>query len=482
MEIDLNEKEKQNLTEDEQEIARARKLELLILPILRRNMKFFYAGGNLQDKAKAYREQIDINEIEQALQNKEKNIAIVCKPLCEAVSKILSENGLKAETVSCDTDMFKHTDVLITTGSGKKYIINYLEDMENIQSGMRTPDFASKAYYERRYAKFEDGITTDGKDINGIDFLTPEQLYKIDSNLGYTKGSIYMDDIISIIKTEFSEFRPIIAEYEFYNKKSEVETLEEQEKLKKDIISKYSNITPDEELELKIDWIFDSFNHKTDIKGHADFVMYYSRLILKEVLSEEEYKKITRYDCFANPDNVPEDSKLQEILDYDNPDYKMKSRFCMLEVGDKMYAFSTKENSYIKFDKSELGEMQQYANISKSEKPSDLMIYLCDRGNALPLVFHPLGSKILNERAELIDKNLSSTERRNAIKDLSDNIKTTDEPITSILIPYPNGDKKYIYINSNDEFVVKSKNKETIYHYNEIDDTFTEEVFDGEER
>lgn len=103
------------------------------------------------------------------------------------VAKILNENGINAQTVSCDTDMFRHTDVLLTTKTGKQIIINYLEDIENIQAGMKTPDFASHSYYERRYKKFEGGLTTDGKDISNITFLSENQMNKIDTNLGYKK-------------------------------------------------------------------------------------------------------------------------------------------------------------------------------------------------------------------------------------------------------------------------------------------------------
>ena len=212
-----------------------------------------------------------------------------------------------------------------------------------------------------------------------------------------------------------------------------------------------------------------------DIKGHAEFVMYYSRLLLKEVLTEEEYKKITRYDCFVNSKNIKKIDSIEEIFDFDNPDNKKRSRFCILEMGEKIYVFSTKSNSYVKLDKSQMEDISKYANISKTEKPSDLMLYLCDRGNALPLVFHPLGSKMLNERDELIEKNLTVEERKKAVEDLSKQIKTTDIPVTSIVIPYPNGEYKYMYINSEDEFVVKTRNKETIYHYNEEKDSFDEE-------
>ncbi len=481
IELKLDKDEMKNLTEDEIEIAKARKLEILILPILRRNLDFFYAGGNLKGKAKAYRQPLDKETVEQAVESKSNNIPTVCKPLCEMVAQILKDNGINADTVSCDTDIFKHTDVLITTKSGKKYIINYLEDIESIQSGMRTPDFASQQYYERRYKKFENGLTTDGKSLEGIDFLSSEQLKKIDGNLGYTKHNMYMNDVIEQIKKEFLNFRSVMSENEWISKEAELErnnnvTIEEKEKIKKEIFDRYNNMTESEVLEAKLDWIFNYFNGRMDLKGHADFVMYYSRLLLKEVLTDDEYRKITRYDGFVNTNNIPEDSKIKDVLDFDNADNINKSRFCVLEVEDNIYVFSTKPNSYVKLDKSELEKLSKYANISKSEKPSDLVLHLCDRGNALPLVFHPLGSKLLNERADLIDENLTEEERKKAIEDLSKQIKTTDEPVTSILIPYPNGEEKYIYINPDDEFVLKEKNKETIYHYNEETDSFEEEV------
>lgn len=485
--LNLNEKEKENLTEDEIELAMARKLEILILPILRRNMDFFYAGGNLKGKANAYKNPMNKTKIEQALNKKEENIPTVCKPLCNMVAEILQDNGINAETVSCDTDMFKHTDVLITTKNGKKYIINYLEDMEYIQTEMKTPDFASKNYYEKRYEKFENGLTTDGKSLEGISFVNEEELSKIDSNLGYKKQQVYMNDIIQKIKNEFLNFREIMAENEWATQKLKLEqredtTKELEERIKTETYEKYKNMTDDEVLEAKMDWIFNYFNHRDNIKGHADFVMYYSRLLLKEVLREEEYDKITRYDCTVKNKDIPENSKIKNTLDFENPDNKTKNRFCMLKVGEKMYAFSTKPNTYAKLNKEEVKELASYVNISKSEKPSDLTKYLQDRGNALPLVFHPLGSKLLNERAELIDKSLTAEERKNAIQELSNNIKTTDEPITSILIPYPNGENKYIYINQNDEFVIRTNKKETIYHYNEENDSFETEDIELDER
>lgn len=479
--LELTEKEKQGLTEEEIEIAMARKLEILILPHLRRNIKFFYAGGDLKGKAQAYREIQNEEDLENAL-NSNESLSTVCKPLCIMVAEILKDNGIDAKTVSCDTDMFRHTDVLITTKSGKKYIINYLEDMEMIQTGMSTPDFAGRKYYERRYKKFEGTVTTDGKSLEGIDFISEDTLDKIDGNLGYKRYGMYMDVVIEQIRNELKDYRQVMAENNTLLQQLELKdagkTLseEELEAIRRQEQQKYDEMTDDEILEQKLDWIFSYFNDRGDIKGHTDFVMYYSRLLLKAVLSDEEYNKLTRYDCFAYLDKVPDDSEISDILDYDNQEDKNKNRFCMIKLNGTYYAFSTKPNSYKKLSEEEIKEIEKYSIISKSDRPSDLMLFLCDRGNALPLVFHPLGAKILNERAELIDENLSEEQRREAVKKLSDSIKTTDEPVTSILIPYPDGSEKYIYINENDEFVVETSDKKTIYHYREQDDNFEEEI------
>ena len=389
------------------------------------------------------------------------------------VVEILKENGINAETVSCDTDMFKHVDVLLTTRSGKKYIINYLEDIENIQTGMKTPDFASKAYYERRYKKFENSFTTDNKSLKEISFIDQDKLSQIDEKLGYKQCGLYMDDVIEQVKKEFKNFRIIMAENEYLTE----EMKQGEKKKKSEIYEKWQNMTDDEILEKKLDWLFNYFNERMDLTGHTDFVMYYSRLLLKQVLTPEEYKNITRYDCFLYNEDIPEQCKILNILDFKNAENKSKIRFCLLEIPDKAYAFSTKPNEYQKLTKEEMEEVKKYAVISKTERPSDLILKLCDRGNALPLIFHPLGSKILNERADLIDNTLSREAREKELEKLANSIETTDGEITSITIPYPDGEKIYIYIDKNYEFVVQSKKTKdkTIYHYDEETDSFIQE-------
>ena len=481
--LDLSAEESKLLTNDEIEITKARKLEFLILPHLRRNINFFYAGANIPKKAKAYSQPVNEKELTDAISGKTSSLPVVCKPLCFMVAQILRENGLNAEPVSCDTDMFKHTDVLLTTSSGKKYIINYLEDMENVQTGMRTPDFASKTYYERRYKKFEGGLTTDGKDLTGIAFLSDQELEKIDEKLGYKKYNMYMDTIIEQIKLEFLKFREIMAENEYLIELSNLEkngevTEEKKKELKNKYIMKYEKRSDEKILEQKLDWLFKYFNDRMDITGHTDFVMYYSRLLLSRVLTEDEYKKLTRYDCFAYRDKIAKDSRIREILDFDNDENDFRLRFCLLKLRDRGYAFSTKPHSYKKLTQLDIEEIEKYAVLNRSQKPSDLVLMLCDKGNALPLVFHPLGSKMLNERADMIDKSLSEEDRKKELKKIADSIIATDGDVTSLLIPYPDGKERYIFINKNNEFVVETRTK-VIYHYKEREDEFNKEYIGG---
>ena len=471
--LDLSTKEKSKLTQDEIELAKARKLELLILPHLRRNIDFFYRAGDIPNKSKAYHKKLNREELERNIESHSNSISTVCKPLCEMVVEILKENGINAETVSCDTDLFRHTDVLITTTSGKKYIINYLEDMENIQTGMKTPEFASRPYYERRYEKFEGGLTTDNKSLEGIAFLPDDRLDVIDENLGYKKYEMYMDDVIAQIKYEFEIFREVMAENEFLTKQKQGESITKEE-----VLNKWNNMSDEEILEKKIEWVFNYFNSRMDITGHTDFVMYYSRLLLQRVLSKEEYETINRYDCFILKKNLPTEGKILNILDFKNDENEIKYRFCIIKAGHKFYAFSTKPNVFEELTKEEVKELQRYSKINPTQRPSELVLLLCDRGNACPLLFHPLGSKFLNDRASMIDEKLSDEEKRRKTIELANSIKTTDGEVTSITIPYPDGEEKYIYINEKNEFAVKSKREgiTTIYHYEEETDRFTEEV------
>lgn len=467
IDLKLTAKEKEGLTEDEIELAMARKLEAMLLPHLRRDIAFFYAGGNLKGKSRAYNAEITKEEIEDLIQSDAK-LPTVCKPLCEVVIEVLEDNGLNADTIACDTDIFKHTDVILTTKSGRKYIINYLEDMELVQTRMITPDFASRPYYERRYQKFEGSRTPDGKKVDNVAFLSKDRLSKIDSNIGYKRADVYMDEVIDQIKKEFDDFRNIMAKNEIVNTGRNMPQAEKER-----IISKYQNMSEDEIIEQKLDWIFSFFNQRENINGHTDFVMYYKTL-LKRLFTDEEYDKMDRYDCFIRRDEVPSDSKLNSVLDLDSQEENSKCRFCIVRFGNVYYVFSTKPNVYVKLNEEEFKKVQEHASIIKSERPSDLVLDLCDRGNALPLVFNPIGFEMLNEREKLITET-DPVLRRQAVRALAESIETQDMPITQMIVPYPDGTKKCIFIDRNNEIVIDDGKGMTIYHYDVETENFKTE-------
>ena len=68
--------------------------------------------------------------------------------------------------------------------------------------------------------------------------MNKEELAKIDTNLGYKKYGMYMDDVIQQIKNEFSNFREVMADNTWIAKQAELEkkgeekSFEEKEKLK----------------------------------------------------------------------------------------------------------------------------------------------------------------------------------------------------------------------------------------------------------
>lgn len=485
IDLKLSSTEKEGLKENLIELAMVRKLQIMISAYLKRDPKFFLEGANVPGKARAYNLPISQEKFEKNLRNGEVT-AVVCRNLCELACDILRQNRIKAEVITCDTDIFRHADLLITAKDGKQYIVNILEDLDLIQAFMKTPNFASQGYYDIRYKKFEknNGITTNGVRIGNIAFITPDELLEIDENLGYTENGQYLNDILEKdIKEKIKDFRTLLAQQEFLKIESiieeEMEGYPEKEveerknairKLIKDSIEELSETAI---LQEKLKWILTYCNDRMNIKGHADFVMYYSQSLLKNLLEPEEYRQLTRYDGFTYLENMPEKNYISETLDFENPDYDGKLRFSVIQCGNKYFVISTKPDSFVELNEEQIKTIKDFAIIKKTNPPSELAINLSYKGHALPLVFHPIGGQLINKKQESLKlEGLTEEERERIIKQVAETIITTDEPITSITIPYEGGEQ-YIYLDKNMNFVVRENEKEKIYHYNVKTDTYT---------
>lgn len=493
----LSTKEKRGLSEDLQELAMIRKLQLITAPYLKRNSKFFLEGANVPEKSKAYHAPISQERFEKDLKDG-KVTAAVCANLCKLSKEILEENGLNVDVISCDTDIFRHVDLLLTAKSGKQYIVNILEDLDLIQSFMRTPNFASKAYYDLRYKKFEENgnITTNGVKLENVCFIDGEtDLLNIDKNLGYLEENkgLYLEDIYKELKYKLSDFRKLLLQGEYLRIDSKIDeemanAPEEKRNQRKTEIMRImqktiENMSDEEILNRKLEWIFTYCNDRMNIKGHTDFVMYYSKSLLNNILQPQEYAMLDRYDGFTYEEKVPQNSTIKEALDYEKPDYDGKLRFSIVNCGDENHIISTKPNSFVTITNKELEEVKKYAYIHKAVPPSQLAINLSFKGHALPLIFHPIGGMMVNKKQESLNlEQFDTVEKQQLIEQTARNIITTDEPITSILIPYEKGEQ-YIYLDDENNFIVRENNVETIYYYDTKTAEYTTEVKQlGEER
>ena len=140
--IKLEEIEK--LNEDKFELAITRNVLKKLSNIFYRDYTFFLNKENLVDRKGIYNKMIDIKDV--------KEFSIVCKTYCEIIKNILKENyDIDSELISPFSDEFRHIDLLITTKTGKRYIVDPLSDLVEMQVGLKTNNFASKTYYDKSY-------------------------------------------------------------------------------------------------------------------------------------------------------------------------------------------------------------------------------------------------------------------------------------------------------------------------------------------
>lgn len=162
--------------EDKYELAIVRAVLKKLSDIFYRDYTFFLNKENLVDRMDIYNKRFDLKNIDE--------FSVVCKTYCEIVKEILKENyGVNSELISPFSDEFRHIDLLITTKRGRKYIIDPLSDLVEMQVGLKTNNFASEMYYDKNYKRI----------IKGISFLSDEEIEEIDDKIKYKKGNEYLD-------------------------------------------------------------------------------------------------------------------------------------------------------------------------------------------------------------------------------------------------------------------------------------------------
>lgn len=180
------------------ELAIARKVIIEAAKIFYRNHTFFMDKENIKAREKLYNKEIDVRNID--------DFSIVCNTYCRIIGEVLKENyDIDTELISPHKDKFRHVDLLLKTKKGSKYILDPLMDLERMQIGLKPDSFASKEEYDRFYV---------GK-IDGVSFLTDEELRLIDDSIHYTINGMYIDDSLDMLREDFDNLETVLMENDF---------------------------------------------------------------------------------------------------------------------------------------------------------------------------------------------------------------------------------------------------------------------------
>ena len=320
--------------EDIKDLQKIKQVLIQVSKNVYRDLKFFYQADNKEQRRKIYNKEIEYSP--------DNSYAIVCKTLCNIVKDIcVKEYNLNVELINCDTDEFGHKDILFTAKSGHKYIINCLSDLERIQLGMKANRFAKEKYFGERY----------GNILNKDEFcfLSDEEEKQIDENIGYFQY-MYMDDFFRLLRSEFDNLKNTLKEDETLRK-----MLLGEDVKKEDI----NNITFEQLINTKVQFLLDFCNKRKNIIGHIELVRIY-KLLSKLLFTKEELKTIQTADCFFDKkENTPK----EEIWNTGEE----RTRFLRLKIEDDVYILTTKDNTYLQMTSQEYEKFKQENDVYEKD-------------------------------------------------------------------------------------------------------------------
>ena len=299
----------------------------------------------MKERKRIYNKEFDLKNIE--------DYDIVCKSYCNIIKELLLKKyDIHSELISSFNDEFRHVDLLIRTKTGRKYIVDPLNDLIEMQVGLRTNNFASKNYYEKVYSKT----------IKEISFLDEKQLEEIDKKIDYIKNEKYLDDLF----------------FEFKNKIDNLDDLlKEDDKFAKKLLGREYNgekILQDEKTVLKLKIISKVLNNRKYLNGIVDLLMY-SKIVVGQLFDEREQEKIKVCSFWADSKDITND-KLNNLLE----DKNKKKRGVVIKFGDKNFIFSLNSGSLEYTDKIWNEILKKNKIFIKPQYPVYLLEYLKANG------------------------------------------------------------------------------------------------------
>ena len=428
--------------DDMKELAVVRYVMKEASKLFYRDYTFFLNKENITERDVIYNKKIDLKEVN--------DFSIVCKSYCDIIKELLKNKyGIDSEFISAFSDRYRHLDLMITTKSGKKYIVAPLNDLIEMQVGLKTNNFASKKYYDSMYANVVDDIS----------FLTEEELEEIDDKIGYKNENIYLNEKIEKTKKIFENIEEFLKTY--------------KDKSTKLLGREYNGeeLSEDEKIRVKLEYISSFMNDRKYLNGFVDFLMF-SDIILKELFSKEEREKINTYNFFVEKKDLV-DERLDNVL----TDRENRRRGRVVNFNGKNYIFALNKNVFICND-TEWKDIIEKNNIFiKPEYPVQLLKYLKENGADRNIVHNNEFLRLFNKfETALINKGKSIEE-----------IKTENVIIQDEIILTKFGEKYISYKIENGNLVVKDfeKNIKYIIFYEDEGRKIsyrTEKILDEEER
>ena len=285
----------------------------------------------------------------------------ICKSISELYVSILRDKriGISADLVKKYPESpITHIDTILKI-DGKNYIANLINDLYRIKTSRRVNSFCfdlSRPVNDPILKEENDSYLKRLELYYGkIDSLTRRDIEKLDKKLGYSffipkiskedERGLYTEDTIELLKKDMNN-PELFKKYVLHNK----------------------DVSEEELLKYKLDYIFENINKLTDYKGTMNYLenIRYYLYVAKNILSPEEGSRIQAYVATTGND-LSRIISILKVKPLKESDDKKNNIYYIYSAKDKKYVGKTPE------------EMKQF--IDSIDKNSLQIIGTFDRFN-----------------------------------------------------------------------------------------------------
>ena len=285
----------------------------------------------------------------------------ICKSISELYVSILRDKriGISADLVKKYPESpITHIDTILKI-DGKNYITNLISDLSRIKTSRRVNSFCfdlGRPVNDLRLKEDNESYLKRLELYYGkIDSLTRRDIEKLDKKLGYSffipkiskedERGLYTEDTIELLKKDMNN-PELFKKYVLHNK----------------------DVSEEELLKYKLDYIFENINKLTYYKGIMNYLenIRYYLYVAKNILSPEEGSRIQAYVATTGND-LSRIISILKVKPLKESDDKKNNIYYLYSAKDKKYVGKTPE------------EMKQF--IDSIDKNSLQIIGTFDRFN-----------------------------------------------------------------------------------------------------